>query len=83
MGPKANPNTHRLNPNVATSVETPRSLEYFVLPGEKPDAMKLTVRSTTAITMTIDHFRHSGQFRGFSQSPGGNVTNLVSVPLGS
>ena len=82
MGPKANPKTHKLNPNVAISAETPKSLENSVLAGEKPEAIQLTVRSIRAITPTIDHFRHRDQLRGFSRSPGGKVTNSTLVPSG-
>ena len=48
--------------------------------GEKPDAAKLTVRSINMMTITMDHFRHVGQLRGFSVSPGGKVTSSTSVP---
>ena len=80
IGPNANPNTHKLNPNVPTSPETPKSLANFLAAGEKPDAVKLTVRSMSVMTITIDHFRHVGQFRGFVGSPGGKVTSSTSVP---
>ncbi len=82
MGPNAKPSTHRLNPNVPTSPDTPKSLANFLVAGEKPDAAKLTVRSMSMITITIDHFRQFGQLRGFSGSPGGKVTSSTSVPSG-
>ena len=80
IGPNANPRTHRLNPNVLTSLDTPKSLANFFEAGEKPDAVKLTVRSMSAMEMTMDHFRHVGQLRGFSVSPEGKVTSSTSVP---
>ena len=63
-----------------TSLDTPKSLANFFVAGEKPDAVKLTVRSMSAMAMTMDHFRHVGQLRGFSGSPEGKVTSSTSVP---
>lgn len=80
MGPKANPSTHKLNPKVPTSSDTPKSLANFLAAGEKPDATKLSERSMSVMMITMDHFRHVGQLRGFSGSPGGNVTSSTSVP---
>ena len=80
IGPNANPSTHKLNPSVPTSPETPKSLAKSLAAGEKPDAMKLTVRSMSVMRITIDHFRHVGQFRGFAGSPGAKVTSSTSVP---
>ena len=80
IGPNANPSTHKLSPKVATSPETPKSLAKFLLAGEKPDAVKLTVRSISMMAITIDHFRHVGQLRGFVGSPGGKETSSTSVP---
>ena len=80
IGPNANPNTHKLSPNVPTSLDTPKSLANFLAAGENPDAAKLTERSMSAIAITMDHFRHIGQLRGFSGSPGGKVTSSTSVP---
>ena len=80
IGPNANPSTHKLRPKVPTISDTPKSLANFLAAGEKPDAVKLTVRSITMMTITMDHFRHVGQFRGFSGSPGGKVTSSTSVP---
>lgn len=61
MGPNANPSTHRLNPNVPTTPDTPKSLANFFSAGENPDAVKLTVRSMSMMAITMDHFRHVGQ----------------------
>ena len=80
IGPNANPRTQRLNPKVLTSLDTPKSLANFFVAGEKPDAVKLTVRSISAMATTMDHFRHVGQLRGFSGSPEENVTSSTSVP---
>ena len=80
MGPKANPSTHKLSPKVPTISDTAKSLANFLAAGEKPDAVKLTVRSINMMTITMDHFRHAGQFRGFSGSRGGKVTSSTSVP---
>ena len=63
-----------------TSLDTPKSLANFSAAGEKPDAAKLTVRSISVMAMTIDHFRHVGQLRGFSGSPDGKLTSSTSVP---
>ena len=80
IGPIANPSTYRLNPNVATSIETPKSFWNFMLAGEYPDAAQLTVRSIRMITLTMDHLRHNGQFLGFDMSSGGKTTSSTSVP---
>ena len=80
IGPNANPSIHKLNPSVATSLDTPKSLANLAAAGEKPDAVKLTVRSMKVMTMAIDHLRHVGQLRGFSGSPEGKLTSSTSVP---
>ena len=80
MGPNANPNIHKLNPNVPTSPDTLKSSANFIAAGEKPDAVKLAERSMSVRTMRMDHFRHVGQFRGFAGSPGAKVTSSTSVP---
>lgn len=52
----------------------------FLEAGENPDAPQDTDKSTSVIATTIDHFLHSGQFRGFSASFGRKL--MMSLTCG-
>lgn len=49
----------------------PNSSANFPSAGLKPDAPHDTLRSIGVMAIISSHFRHGGQFRGFSGEPGG------------